>query len=167
VGFYRRDQTIDHRVYPKPDGRYGVSKVFGEALGSLYADKYGMEVLCIRIGNLNTVPIDKRRLSIWISPRDLAQLVAIGIDHPEIGFEIVYGVSGNKRSWYDNGNAVRLGYRPNDDSEHQAQQVLAREPPGGDPIAETYQGGLFTVVESVPNPAPLPKKTARKRAARA
>jgi uronate dehydrogenase len=30
VGFYRRDQTIDHTVYPKPDSRYGVSKVFGD-----------------------------------------------------------------------------------------------------------------------------------------
>ena len=75
TGFYRRATTIDHRVYPKPDGRYGVSKVFGEALGSLYADKYGMEVFCMRIGNVNPVPIDKRRLSIWFSPRDLAQLV--------------------------------------------------------------------------------------------
>src|SRR5438046_6699249 len=37
VGFYRRDHSIDHRVYPKPDGRYGVSKAFGEMLGSLYA----------------------------------------------------------------------------------------------------------------------------------
>jgi uronate dehydrogenase len=44
TGFCRRDETIDHRVYPKPDGRYGVSKVFGEALGSLYADKYAMGV---------------------------------------------------------------------------------------------------------------------------
>ncbi len=107
AGFYRRDQVIDHRVYPKPDGRYGVSKVFGEMLGSLYADKYGMEVLCIRIGNVNPRPIDKRRLSIWFSPRDLAQLVRIGIEHPEIRFEIVYGVSGNRRSWYDNSNAAR------------------------------------------------------------
>ena len=125
-----------------------------------------MQVLCIRIGNLNSVPIDKRRLSIWISPRDLAQLVAIGIERPEIKFDIVYGVSGNTRSWYDNAHAVRLGYRPQDDSECYAQQVLAREPPGGDPIAEKYQGGLFTVVEAVPNPAPLPEKSARKRAAR-
>jgi len=39
VGFYRRDETIDHRVVSKPDSRYGVSKAFGEALGSLYADK--------------------------------------------------------------------------------------------------------------------------------
>ena len=53
TGFYRRDQTIDHRVYIKPDSRYGVSKVFGEALGSLYADKYGMEMFMMRIGNVN------------------------------------------------------------------------------------------------------------------
>jgi uronate dehydrogenase len=155
VGFYRREQTIDHRVYPRPDSRYGVSKVFGEALGSLYADKYGMQVFCMRIGNVNPAPIDKRRLSIWFSPRDLAQLVTIGIEHPDIRFEIVYGISGNRRAWYDNANALRLGYRPQDDSESCAAQVLAREKPG-DPVAEQYQGGIFCVAEEVPNPAPLP-----------
>lgn len=164
VGFYRRDHTIDHRVYPKPDSRYGVSKVFGEALGSLYADKYGMEVFMIRIGNVNTVPIDKRRLAIWVSPRDIAQLVSIGIDHPGIRFEIVYGVSGNKRSWYDNSNAVRLGYRPQDDSEPYAAEVLKREKPGN-PTAERYQGGVFVVAEEVPNPA-APKKVAKRKGKR-
>lgn len=160
VGFYRRDEVIDHRVYPRPDSRYGVSKAFGEALGSLYADKYGMQFLMIRIGNVNPVPIDKRRLSIWCSPRDLAQLVAIGIEHPDIRFEIVYGVSGNQRSWYDNSNAVRLGYRPHDDSEVFAEEVLKAEKPGH-PAAETYQGGAFVHVEAVPNPA-APKKGRRK-----
>ena len=158
TGFYRRDRTIDHRVYPKPDSRYGVSKVFGEALGSLYADKYGMQFLMIRIGNVHPFPLDKRRLSIWISPRDIAQLVTIGIEHPEIKFEIVYGVSGNKRSWYDNSNAVRLGYRPEDDSEPQADAVLAKEKPGTDAIAEAHQGGIFCTAEEVPNPA-APKKS--------
>jgi len=147
VGFYRRDQTIDHRVYPRPDSRYGVSKVFGEALGSLYADKYGMEVFNMRIGNVNPRPIDKRRLSIWISPRDLAQLVTIGIEHPDIRFEVVYGVSGNQRSWYDNSNAKRLGYKPQDDSEGQAKEVLAAEKEGADPLSELYQGGTFVVIE--------------------
>ena len=147
VGFYRRDETIDHRVYPRPDSRYGVSKVFGEALGSLYADKYGMEVFNMRIGNVNPRPVDKRRLAIWISPRDLAQLVRIGIEHPDIRFEIVYGVSGNRRSWYDNSNAARLGYDPQDDSEPQAAEVLAKERPGADPRTETYQGGMFVVIE--------------------
>jgi len=163
VGFYRRDQTIDHRVYPRPDGRYGVSKVFGEALGSLYADKYGMEFLMVRIGNVNPLPIDKRRLSIWVSPRDIAQLVSIGIDHPGIKFEIVFGISRNKRAWYDNSNAYRLGYKPQDDAESYAAEVLAREKPG-DPVAELYQGGIFTVAEEVPNPAaPRKKSSARKK----
>ena len=161
VGFYRRDETIDHRVYPRPDSRYGVSKVFGEALGRLYADKYGMQFLMIRVGNVGPAPIDKRRLSIWVSPRDIAQLVTIGIEHPDIRFEIVYGISGNKRAWYDNSNARRLGYRPQDDSERFAQEVLAREPSGADPVAERYQGGVFCVAEEVPNPAPLPKRRGR------
>ena len=162
TGFYRRDQTIDHRVYPKPDSRYGVSKVFGEALGSLYADKYGMQVFCMRIGNVNAVPIDKRRLSILFTPRDLAQLVTIGIEHPDIRFEIVYGVSKNKRGWYDNSNAYRLGYKPQDDSESFAAEILPREQPG-DPVAEKFQGGAFCVAEEIPNPAPLPKNTAKKK----
>ena len=143
VGFYEREHVIDHRVYPKPDSRYGVSKIFGEALASLYADKYGLGALCIRIGNVNPKPVDKRRLSLWLSPRDLAQLVSIGIDHPDIRFEIVYGVSGNKRSWYDNSNAHRLGYRPQDDSEASAEEVLRNEKPAADAVAERYQGGTF------------------------
>lgn len=163
TGFYRRTETIDHRVYPKPDSRYGVSKVFGEALGSLYADKYGMEVFCMRIGNVGPAPIDKRRLAIWFSPRDLAQLVGIGIEHPDIRFEIVYGVSNNKRGWYDNANAHRLGYKPRDDSETWAAEVLAREKPGAEPVSELFQGGVFCVAEEIPNPAPLPKKASRKR----
>ena len=163
MGFYRRDRTIDHRDYPKPDSRYGVSKVFGEALGSLYADKYGMEMFMMRIGNVNATPIDKRRLSILFTPRDLAQLVTIGIEHPDIRFEIVYGISRNKRAWYDNSNAYRLGYKPQDDSEIFAAEVLAREQPGGNPRAEMHQGGIFCVEETIPNPAPLPKKNAGKK----
>ena len=167
VGYYRRDQTIDHRVYIKPDSRYGVSKVFGEALGSLYADKYGMEMFMIRIGNVNPRPIDKRRLSIWLSPRDLAQLVSIGIDHPGITFEIVYGISRNTRAWYDNANAFRLGYRPQDDSEAYAAEVLAREKPSRDAVAESHQGGTFCTAEAVTNPAAPTRRTATGRKRRA
>jgi len=70
----------------------------------------------------------------------------VGIENPNIGFEIVYGVSDNKRSWYDNSNAHRLGYQPQDDAERYAEEVLAREKPG-DPRAEMYQGGNFVFAE--------------------
>jgi uronate dehydrogenase len=154
VGFYPRDQRIDHRVVPRPDSRYGVSKAFAEALASLYADKHGIGFLCTRIGNFGLQPIDKRRLAIWISPRDYTQLVRIGLEHPDIRYEIVYGVSNNRRSWYDNSNAERLGYRPQDASEPFAEAVLAAEAgQPADAIAERYQGGTFCAAEySAPTP---------------
>lgn len=157
TGFYKRDEKIDHRVYPKPDSRYGVSKAFGEQIGSLYAYKYGMEVFCMRIGNVNAIPPDKRRLSIWISPRDFARLVSVGIDNPDISFEIVYGVSDNRRSWYDNSNAHRLGYQPQDDAERYAADVLAKEKPGH-PRAEMYQGGNFVFAEIGGDPSRMAPK---------
>lgn len=147
VGFYRCDQTIDHRVYPKPDSRYGVSKVFNEALASLYADRYGMEMFCMRIGNVNRAPIDRRRLAIWISGRDMAQLVAVGVEHPDIRFEVVYGISDNQRTWFDNSNACRLGYRPQDRSEDYAQDILQRTPPPGNLPADIFQGGGHCMAE--------------------
>ncbi len=148
VGFYRRDWTIGHTVYPKPDSRYGVSKVFGEALGSLYSDKYGLEVVNLRIGNVAFEPVDRRRLSIWNSPRDMAQLCAIALDHPDIRFEIFYGVSDIARSWYDNANAEKFGYSPLDCSEDYSEAVLAKEPPAAsDDPDETYQGVAYVSVE--------------------
>lgn len=148
MGFYPRDQRIGHDVSVRPDSRYGVSKAFAEALGSLYADKYGMRVMCIRIGNVAEEPVDRRRLSIWVSPRDLTQLIEIGLEHPGLHYEIVYGVSDNARSWWDNSNAERLGYAPLDRSEDYAEKVLAAAPPPSpEDIAEQVQGGDFAVTE--------------------
>jgi uronate dehydrogenase len=154
VGFYERTTTIDHTAYPRPDSRYGVSKVFGEALASLYADKYGVESFCVRIGNVADKPIDRRRLAIWISPRDLAQLLTIGIEHPEIRFEIVYGASDNApHAWWDNSNAQRLGYRPADRSDDYAREVLSQDPPEvGDERTFKYQGGTFVTTETGGDP---------------
>ena len=167
VGFYRCDRTIDHTVYPKPDSRYGVSKVFNEALASLYADRYGMEMFCMRIGNVNHTPIDRRRLAIWISGRDMAQLVTIGLELPKLHFEIVYGISDNARTWFNNANARRLGYRPQDRSEAYAKEILKREGPSGTSPADIYQGGGHCMSEGgtrsrlagEPDAAPAKKRT--------
>jgi uronate dehydrogenase len=164
VGFYRCDETIDHRVYIKPDSRYGVSKVFNEALASLYADRYAMQMFCMRIGNVNHAPIDRRRLAIWISPRDMAQLVTIGIEQPDLHFEVVYGVSDNARSWYDNSNAYRLGYRPQDRSERFARKIVKHDGPKGKAPADIYQGGGHCFSEGGTH-SPLAPAPARKRAA--
>lgn len=148
VGFYRRTRRIDNQVQPRPDSRYGVSKAYGEALAAFYADKYGVETLCIRIGNYGDRPIDRRRLSMWLSPRDFVQLVRIGLEHPDVHFEIVYGSSHCERAWWDNSAAERLGYRPLDAAEDHAAAALAATvaQPEGE-IARTFIGGGFCEME--------------------
>jgi uronate dehydrogenase len=144
IGFYPRVRRIGVDVVARPDTRYGVSKVFGEALGALYADKYGLRVLCLRIGNVDERPVDLRRLAIWLKPEDLVQLVRIGLEHPDLRFEVMYGVSLNERSWWDNSVAYDYGYRPTGRAEDHRDQALAAQaklPP--DPVGDFYQGGPF------------------------
>jgi uronate dehydrogenase len=144
VGFYRRDRKIGVDVTLRPDSRYGVSKAFGEAVGALYADKHGLRVTCIRIGNVGDKPLDKRRLSIWIKPEDLAQLIRIGLEHPDIRFEIFYGASDNEAGWWDNSNARRFGYHPQFHSEDFRDEALAAQAKlPADPVGDRFQGGPF------------------------
>lgn len=148
IGFYPRKQRIGTNLTVKPDSRYGVSKVFGEALGSLYADKHGIGVTCLRIGNVGPVPLDVRRLSIWISPRDLVQLFQIGLDHPDLRYEIFYGASDNAAGWWDNSRAEQFGYRPQDRAEdHRAHAEAEQAKIGPDPVGDLFQGGTFCSAE--------------------
>lgn len=148
IGFYPRKRRISTDVTVRPDSRYGVSKVFGEGLGALYADKHGMAVTCLRIGNVGPVPLDVRRLSIWVSPEDLVQLFRIGLEHPDIRYEILYGVSDNAASWWDNSRAHALGYRPTGKAEdHRAHAEAEQAKVGPDPVGDLFQGGSFCSAE--------------------
>ncbi len=148
VGFYPRATMIGTDVIPRPDSRYGVSKLFGEGLGAMYAYKHGIGVTSLRIGNVGDKPLDQRRLAIWIKPEDLVQLIRIGLERPGLVYEVMYGVSDNQRSWYDNSHAYELGYKPEHRAEDHAEEVLAAEPRSGKhPAAEFYQGGTFCADE--------------------
>lgn len=148
MGFYRRRDRIGVDEPVRPDSRYGVSKAFGEAAGAFFADKFGLRVLSIRIGNVGPLPLDQRRLSIWIHPEDLLGLVRIGLEHPELHHAIVYGESQNERSWWDNRTAYRLGYAPRHRAEaHAATALAAQAQLPADPIGDLFQGGTFCSAE--------------------
>jgi uronate dehydrogenase len=149
MGFYPRTQTVGLQESVRPDSRYGVSKVFGEALGALYSDKYGIKITNLRIGNVGPEPLDRRRLSIWLHPEDLFQLIQIGLQHPDIRYEILYGMSDNARAWWDNSRATALGYRPKHRSEDFADKILARQE-APSPVADRFQGGTFCAEEYTP-----------------
>jgi len=156
VGFHRRERFIDNTVVPRPDTRYGVSKVFGEALGRYYADKHGLSVACMRIGTFRNPdrPDNARQLLSWISHRDMAQLAERCIDYPDYHFVVIYGVSNNLRSRWDNTNAKFLGYRPQDDSEIYAAEILARGEVE-DPIAAQFHGGFYAPMEFDGDPSKI------------
>jgi uronate dehydrogenase len=144
VGFYPRVRRIGIDAPVRPDGYYGLSKAFGEAMGSLFADKHGLRVMSIRIGNVADRPADHRRLSIWLHPEDLVQLISIGLDHPDLHHAIVYGASHCERAWWDNATAFALGYRPRHRAEDHADHAMARQAElDPDPIGDRFQGGGF------------------------
>jgi len=145
IGYHRTGERLAVDATIRPDTRYGVSKAFGEAVGSYYADKFGLEVACLRIGSALPKPTARRHLSTWLSYPDLLRLVVACLEAPELHFSVLYGVSANARSWWDNSGAAGIGYRPEDNAEEFAATILANEPPPApdDPTAR-FQGGPFT-----------------------
>lgn len=128
---------IDHTAPWRPDSLYGVSKSFGEALGRYYSERFGLTVLCLRIGSV--LPDDNpagprtaqaapwlpltteqrywRMAATWLSHADTARLVdrALAAGLPRGHFDIFYGVSNNVGRFWDLGHAEStIGFRPHD-----------------------------------------------------
>ncbi|SMD23561.1 NAD-dependent epimerase/dehydratase family protein [Kibdelosporangium aridum] len=145
VGYVKKaDGEAGDYEFPRPDTNYGVSKVAVEALGSMYVDRYGMDVICVRIGSCFEKPKDVRMLSTWLSPADCARLLEACLATPEPGFRIVWGVSDNTRRWFSLDEARKLGFESQDDSEAYAEEVLARHGElDPDSYAARYLGGAW------------------------
>ena len=105
----------------RPDGFYGISKVTGEAIARMYYDLFGLESICLRIGSVlkdDNPHSNPRYESTWLSHRDLVQLVKKSL-LADVKFGIYYGVSKNKRRFWDISNAVsEINYQPEDDASH-------------------------------------------------
>ncbi|MGC5014250.1 NAD-dependent epimerase/dehydratase family protein [Streptosporangium sp. DT93] len=142
TGFHPAGRTISADAPPRPDGLYGVSKVAVEALGRLYADKFGLQVVCLRIGSMELEPTSPRHLATWLSPRDCAGFVWAALTAPDVTFTAAYAVSANTRRFWELDE--RLGYRPLDDAE-----IYAGRFPGtaGHLSGDDPQGGDFAAAD--------------------
>ncbi|WP_433430106.1 NAD-dependent epimerase/dehydratase family protein [Nonomuraea sp. CA-141351] len=142
TGCYPSAQTVSAEMPPRPDGLYGVSKVALEALGRLYADKFGLQVVCLRIGSLEPVPSEPRHLATWLSPYDCAGFVWAALTRPGLTFTAAYAVSANARRFWELDD--RLGYRPRDDAEAYVRQI-----PGADGYfaGDQLQGGDYATAD--------------------
>ncbi|MDU8927661.1 NAD(P)-dependent oxidoreductase [Alisedimentitalea sp. MJ-SS2] len=147
VGMHPKQDFIGTDAPHRPDTFYGLAKCFTEDLGRMYWDKNGLESVHLRILSCAQVT-SPRALGSWLSYDDLIQLVTRAIDTPTTGFTVAYGVSNNDRAPVDNSGARHLGYRPRDNAEQFAAEILANADPGdpADP-AQMYHGGPFASVE--------------------
>lgn len=142
TGFYEPNERVGPDDPVRPDTLYAVTKVFGEALGRLYADKWELEVVCLRIGAFAEHPEDAHALRIWLSPRDAVQLFSKALTAPDIRFLVVYGLSKTGQSWWENPGAAVLGYEAVDEVEPGLGEALERE---ADPALTRFQGGPFAM----------------------
>jgi uronate dehydrogenase len=144
TGYYRQGETINAGHPPRPDGLYGVSKAFGEDLSRFYFDRYGIETACVRIGSSFPEPRDRRMLATWLSYDDLHRLITACLTTPVLGHSIIFGMSDNAVTWWDNSQARHVGFTPQDSSDVFREAVYARtpQPDLDDPVVQ-YQGGGF------------------------
>lgn len=138
MGMYMRDdERFADPVRPelvradapvRPDSLYGATKVWGEALGRLYAERHGLAVVCLRIGwvideegppsaeEMREEPPGTagRARGMWLSHRDCVSLVEAALS-ADVSFAIVNGVSDNAGRWLslDEGREL-LGWEPLD-----------------------------------------------------
>lgn len=138
VGYHPAGQDAPDDLVPRPDTFYGVSKAAGEALGSLYHDRHGLDVVCLRIGTCAEHPGDERGLGTWLSPDDCGRLVEAAISAPKPGFRVVWGISANTRARWSLDGARALGYEPRDDAEVFADSVTPATA-----AQKTFLGGDF------------------------
>jgi uronate dehydrogenase len=132
TGMYPVGEPLDGGVTPRPDGLYGASKVFGEAMARMYVDRFGLTAVCLRIGSFKARPEEERELSTWLSHADGVRLVQAALT-ADVDFAIVYGASANTRRWWPADTAI--GFVPEDDAE-----AFAPLPPS----TYTRQGGPNT-----------------------
>jgi len=137
----RAEDRLDATAAYRPDGLYGLSKLYGEQMGRLYWDKHGVETVAIRIGSCTPAPVDARMLSTWISPADLARLCIRAVLAPCTGWSVVWGTSANPASFWAGDDRARLDWAPQDSAEPWRGVLEHRR--SADPVAERLQGGAF------------------------
>ncbi len=145
LGMYDRagEWPVNPQHHPRPDSLYGVSKVFGEALGRFYHDEHGLEFIALRIGWSTDDPNDSDEEilhAMWLSDDDAEQVVRCAIEAP-VTFGIYYAISDNpNRRWDITNTLVDLGYRPRDSWADRApgpEDVV----PGGHPVRDSWPEG--------------------------
>lgn len=140
VGMTPRSDRLGAGALPRPDTFYGVGKVAAEALLSLYADRYGISSVAMRIGSLLPAPTTRRHLATWLSPADCVAMVDAALTAEFTGVRVIYGISANRDAWWDLAPGREIGYDPRDDAGGSEAGLPSR---AEDEVEGTRVGGVY------------------------
>lgn len=144
VGMTPRCTLLTNDVPPRPDTFYGVGKVAAEALLSLYADRFAISSVAMRIGSFLERPETRRGLSTWLSYDDCTRMVRAALTADFDKVATIYGISNNTDAWWDLEPGRALGYHPRDDAAAYADSIPTRPE---DDVESARVGGPFAAKE--------------------
>jgi len=116
----RPDRTHPARVDEAwPGDHYALTKLWAEQMGAMYARRFGMSILAVRIGWVVRNPDEARHMlklgifDIYLSRADVGRFFAAAVTAKGIDFEIAYAASRGGEKVFDMEPARRLlGYEP-------------------------------------------------------
>lgn len=142
TGCYDQGEFITPQMPARPDGYYGVSKLFAEGMASMYFDRYGIETVSLRLGTVVQRPEDRRALSTWMSYPDFVRLTQASLRAKDVGCTTVYGVSANPQKWWSDSGWDKIGFVPQDTAEIWRNEIQDKVFPPETMMAKK-QGGSF------------------------
>ncbi|WGM21152.1 NAD(P)-dependent oxidoreductase [Paenarthrobacter sp. OM7] len=146
TGMYSAGDPVSSDMPPRPDGFYGVSKVAGEALCRLYADKFGISTIAVRIGSYEHRPGSAREQRTWLSPSDAVRAFLATMTTAE-HVAVFYAVSANTGRWWDLKAGDAVGFIPEDDAARwgAAEDYDPNLPQGGIYASKEYSIGKMSL----------------------
>lgn len=142
TGMYPAGTELSPEMSSRPDGFYGVSKVAGEALCRLYADKFGLSTIAVRIGTYAQRPSSARQQRTWLSPTDAVRAFVAAMTTAEQN-AVFYAVSANDARWWNLAAGEQVGFTPVDNAADWGppESFDAALPQGGDYASADYSTG--------------------------
>jgi uronate dehydrogenase len=144
VGGYRRTERISEQSAPRPDSPYGVTKLFGEQLAAVSSLRYGMRIICLRLGHVAADPVAAEPAN-WLAPDDLIALLRFALTARSITFRIIHGVApyrGDDMGQRALERQFGFRFRHRGGTFRDAMRDLPRHYPD-DMIARAMRGGVF------------------------
>jgi uronate dehydrogenase len=132
---FRGPWPIGAQVQPTPRYWYAAAKVFLEAAGRAFAEKFGMSVIAVRLGwcprtreQVEEISASDWAQDVYLSPADAGRFFAAAVEAPGISFEVVYATSRPLRETYMDLEPARrlLGWAPTESWPQGVDVVLGK-----------------------------------------